>query len=242
MCCLEVHHARGLAIGGVCSREVLWSHESICMPSPACLRYQPCRSQADAERDAALRWEEAWSSVQRETATERQDSDWPAPEGTHWQGYEWYFSIFQGFLFCLSCLFTIRSRPGKPNQRKRQNEKFMNFAHFCEFWCFFPHRKTSTIHIELLFRNAPVKSSWTDLLWFGLPGPLLIQGETIHLARWIVTTFHCARKGARQKGIGERVCTTFHCAGKGARQKGIGKRATKQRPQPRKRLPRPWRP
>ena len=31
---------------------------------------------------------------------------------------------------------SIRSRPGKPNQRKGQNEKFMNFAHFCEFWCF----------------------------------------------------------------------------------------------------------
>ena len=29
----------------------------------------------------------------------------------------------------------VRSRPGKPNQRKGQNEKFMNFAHFCEFWC-----------------------------------------------------------------------------------------------------------
>ena len=31
---------------------------------------------------------------------------------------------------------SIRSRPGKPNQRKDQNEKFMNFAHFCEFWYF----------------------------------------------------------------------------------------------------------
>ena len=30
----------------------------------------------------------------------------------------------------------FRSRPGKPNQRKGQNEKFMNLAHFCEFWCF----------------------------------------------------------------------------------------------------------
>ena len=30
----------------------------------------------------------------------------------------------------------LRSRPGKPNQRKGQNEKFMNFAHFCEFCCF----------------------------------------------------------------------------------------------------------
>ena len=25
---------------------------------------------------------------------------------------------------------TLRSRPSKPNQRKSQNEKFMNFAHF----------------------------------------------------------------------------------------------------------------
>ena len=32
--------------------------------------------------------------------------------------------------------FFFRSRPGKPNQRKGQNEKFMNFAHFREFWCF----------------------------------------------------------------------------------------------------------
>ena len=32
----------------------------------------------------------------------------------------------------------LRSRPGKPNQRKGQNEEFMNFAHVCEFWCFFP--------------------------------------------------------------------------------------------------------
>ena len=24
--------------------------------------------------------------------------------------------------------------PRQPNQRKGQNEKFMNFAHFCEFW------------------------------------------------------------------------------------------------------------
>ena len=39
----------------------------------------------------------------------------------------------------LSCRFlriSIRSPPRKPNQRKGQNEKFMNFAHFCEFWCF----------------------------------------------------------------------------------------------------------
>ena len=70
-------------------------------------------------------------------------------------------------------LVVIRGRPGKPNQRKGQNEKFMNFAYFLnEFWQFFLGT-TSTIHIELLFRNAPVKSSCTDfsLVWFA--GPLL---------------------------------------------------------------------
>ena len=51
----------------------------------------------------------------------------------------------------------IRSPPGKPNQRKGQNKKFMNLAHFCELVSFL--RKTSTIHIELLFWNAPAKSS-----------------------------------------------------------------------------------
>ena len=44
------------------------------------------------------------------------------------------------FLVCATLGLTpeklLRSRPGKPNQRKGQNEKFMNFAHFCEFWCF----------------------------------------------------------------------------------------------------------
>ena len=55
-----------------------------------------------------------------------------------------------------------QGRPSKPNQRKGQNEKFMNFALFREFLVFFL-RKISTIHIELLFRNAPAKSSWTDL-------------------------------------------------------------------------------
>ena len=57
----------------------------------------------------------------------------------------------------LGSLF-VRSRPSKPNQRKGQNEKFMNFAHFCEFWCFSLGNKHDS-HIELLFRNAPAKSS-----------------------------------------------------------------------------------
>ena len=59
----------------------------------------------------------------------------------------------------------IRSRPGKPNQRKGQNEKFMNFAHFFVNSGVFPLENKHDSH---LFRNAPAKSSWTDLslVWF----------------------------------------------------------------------------
>ena len=62
----------------------------------------------------------------------------------------------------------IRSRPGKPNQRKGQNEKFMNFAHFCDYSGVFSLGKQARFTNKLLFRNAPVKSSWTDLslVWF----------------------------------------------------------------------------
>ena len=74
---------------------------------------------------------------------------------------------------CLFCSLAnspiiIRSRPGKPNQRKGQNEKFMNFAHFsCEFWCFFL-RKTSTIHISNFCSGMPLrKVHELTFLWFG---------------------------------------------------------------------------
>ena len=39
--------------------------------------------------------------------------------------------------------------------------------------------KTSTIHIELLFRNAPGKVHELAFLWFGLPGRLLIFGGEV---------------------------------------------------------------
>ena len=52
----------------------------------------------------------------------------------------------------------FRSRPGKPNQKKGQNEKFVNFAHFCQcLGCF--SLGMQAIHIELLFKFAPGKSS-----------------------------------------------------------------------------------
>ena len=66
----------------------------------------------------------------------------------------------------------FRSRPGKPNQRKGQNEKFMNFAHFCEFWCFSSGKQARfTLNF---YSGMPLrKVHELTFLWFGLPGPLL---------------------------------------------------------------------
>ena len=66
----------------------------------------------------------------------------------------------------------LRSRPGKPNQRKGQNEKFMNFAHFCEFWCF-SLGKQARFTLNFCSGMPLRKVHEPTFLWFGLPGPLL---------------------------------------------------------------------
>ena len=62
-----------------------------------------------------------------------------------------------------SC-FGNRAISGACDHRNRKSQKSLRFR--CAKVIFL--RKTSTIHIELLFRNAPAKSSWTDLslVWF----------------------------------------------------------------------------
>ena len=69
-------------------------------------------------------------------------------------------------------LSLFRSRPGKPNQKKAQNEKFINFAHFCEFWCFSLGKQA---RFTLNFCSGMPLREVHELtfLWFGLPGPLL---------------------------------------------------------------------
>ena len=73
-------------------------------------------------------------------------------------------------------LFSVlfRSRPGKPNQRKGQNEKFMNFAHFCEFWCV-SLGKQARFTLNFCSGTPLRKVHELAFLWFGLPGPLLIS-------------------------------------------------------------------
>ena len=57
--------------------------------------------------------------------------------------------------------------PRQTKPKKGPKRKVHEFRPFLWILVFFL-RKTSTIHIELLFRNAPAKSSWTDLslVWF----------------------------------------------------------------------------
>ena len=65
-------------------------------------------------------------------------------------------------------LWVSRESPRQTKPKKGPKRKIHELRPFlCEFWCFFLG-KTSTIHIELLFRNAPGKSSWTglSLVWF----------------------------------------------------------------------------
>ena len=86
----------------------------------------------------------------------------------------------------------FQESPQQTKQRKGQNIKFMNFAYFCEFWCF-SLRKTSTIHIELLFRNTPKKSSWTDLslVWFaGATPECLWILHTLSPGNWRQLEYH----------------------------------------------------
>ena len=64
----------------------------------------------------------------------------------------------------------LGSRPGKPNQRKGQNEKFMNFAHFCEFRRF-SLGKQARFTLNFCSGMPPRKVHELAFLWFGLPGP-----------------------------------------------------------------------
>ena len=62
-------------------------------------------------------------------------------------------------------IFQESPRQTKPKKGpKRKVHEFRPFLWILEFFL----RKTSTVHIELLFWNAPAKSSWTDLtlVWF----------------------------------------------------------------------------
>ena len=81
----------------------------------------------------------------------------------------------QNFMFSLcGSSSPNQESPGKPNQRKGQNEKFMNFAHFCEFWCF-SLGKQARFTLNFCSGMPLRKVHEPTFLWFGLPGPLLTE-------------------------------------------------------------------
>ena len=69
--------------------------------------------------------------------------------------------------FCPPPLYEFSGVAPANQTKKRAKRKVHEFRPFLWILVFFL-RKTSTIHIELLFRNTPAKSSWTDLslVWF----------------------------------------------------------------------------
>ena len=69
----------------------------------------------------------------------------------------------------------FRSRPGKPNQRKGQHEKLVNFAHFMNSGIF-PSGKQARFTLNFCSGMPLRKVHELTYLWFGLPGPLLNFG------------------------------------------------------------------
>ena len=87
-------------------------------------------------------------------------------------GSAWEVSveILYAFFGGLNSENSIRSRPGKPNQRKGPN---MNFAHFCEFWRFSLGKQARFTSNFGSREPLPGKSSWTglSLVWFARVTP-----------------------------------------------------------------------
>ena len=59
--------------------------------------------------------------------------------------------------------------PRQTKPEKGQNEKFMNFAHSCEFWCFFL-RKQARFTLNFCSGVPPEKVHELAFLWFGCRG------------------------------------------------------------------------
>ena len=70
--------------------------------------------------------------------------------------------------------------PRETKPKKGPKRKVHEFRPFLWILVFFLS-KTSTIHIELFFRNAPAKNSWTDLslVWFAGATPEFVSGVTM---------------------------------------------------------------
>ena len=88
---------------------------------------------------------------------------------------------------------------------KGQNGKFMNFAHFCEFWCF-SLRKQARFTSNFCSRLPPGKALKLAFLWFGLPGCLLIWSGTKNQPRVFLHKVFQVRDVPTHIILGEHFC------------------------------------
>ena len=89
---------------------------------------------------------------------------------SHWIAALWIVSLEVPRTEMVS-LYQESPRQTKP--KKGQNEKFMNFAHFREFWCF-SLGKQARFTLNFCSGMPLRKVHELTFFWFGLPGPLLI--------------------------------------------------------------------
>ena len=131
--------------------------------------------------------------------------------------------------------FLIQESPRQTKPKKEPKRKVREFRPFLWILVFFL-RRTSTIHIELLFRNAPSKSSWTDLslVWFaGATPDWWFAGRwhrTIRIRIWIAR--YNATKANRTTTYSEETLRGWASKGKGPEpsfrvtQKEVGRRSS----------------
>ena len=65
----------------------------------------------------------------------------------------------------------------------------MNFAHFCEFWCF-SSGKQARFTLNFCSGMPLRKVHELTFLWFGLPGPLLMEIIALQAVFWLFLTFN----------------------------------------------------
>ena len=78
--------------------------------------------------------------------------------------------------------FSSQESPRQTKPKKGKNEKFMNFALFCELWCF-SLGKQARFTLNFVPECPCEKVHEPTFLWFGLPGPLLIHVFRV-FAQW----------------------------------------------------------
>ena len=80
--------------------------------------------------------------------------------------------------------------PANQTKERAKTEKFMNFTHFCELWCF-SLGKQARFTLNFCSGMPLRKVHELPFFWFGLPGPLLKIGASQMTTIRKNSKFHC---------------------------------------------------